>query len=343
VTAQLPRLEEIRSLTALATALDCHAQELERFQQLAHQRRCFKRFQVAKKGQRRKGEFRLLYAFKGRLKVIQYAIRELLEHAAGTFPEYVQGFVHRRSIRTNAALHLNQPLVAHADLRNFFDTVEVGQVERVIAALGAPPDIAATLARLCTVEGHLPQGACTSPVLANLVLAPLDADLAALGARYSRYADDLTFSGPAVPTREDIEAAVRRHGFELRLYRVEKAGRAFVTGLYVGDPEGPRVSRRYKDRWRRVVHDCAREGIAEYFRGFHDPAADAPFDDFLAWQVRRVDGALAWIASIESPDDRRGHPLRVEWEAVKRAGRPAAGSTGGQRPGPPGSSSDAGS
>jgi hypothetical protein len=156
----------------------------------------YRKFTIPK----RRGGARTIEAPTEKLKALQRRIlRRLLDalkpHDAAT------GFVAGRSIVHNAEPHTEQGVVINLDLADFFPSITAGQVEQVWRARGWNAEAATALTRICTEEGHLPQGAPTSPMLSNLVCYRLDARLAALAEKfdgaYTRYADDLTLSFPA--------------------------------------------------------------------------------------------------------------------------------------------------
>jgi RNA-directed DNA polymerase len=204
------------------------------------------------------------------------------------------GFVPGRSILTNAAQHVGREVVIRFDLKDFFPSVPASRVRGIFARLGYPPDVARLLLGLCTTvspaEGvgatelyarpHLPQGAPTSPVLANLVAYRLDCRLTGLakrfGATYTRYADDLTFSGG-----HDLRRATRRlqkwvvrvvteEGFTLNAAKTRvksAADRQTVTGLVVNAK--PNVRRLDFDRLKAILTNCVRHGPASQNRDKH--------------------------------------------------------------------------
>ena len=168
--------------------------------------------------------------------------------------EYAHGFVPGRSIVTNASCHVGKKWVLTADIKNFFPSVTKAQVIEVLAPLELAPERQAIIMELVTLRGHLPQGAPTSPHLANLVAGQLDHALASIYAVkpfiYTRYADDLTFSS----ARGDphwllvcVEAAVEAAGFQLARNKTRimtTNQRQMVTGLVVNEkvalPKGKR-------------------------------------------------------------------------------------------------------
>jgi len=145
------------------------------------------------------GGLREIQAPRRFLKIIQTWINEYICTKASP-PECVTGFVRGRSIFDNARVHAGGGNLMVVDIEDFFPSITFEKVERVFASFGFPPGVARQLAALCCLHNRLPQGAPTSPAIANLVCKPLDEKLLELakdwGAKYSRYADDLSFSGP---------------------------------------------------------------------------------------------------------------------------------------------------
>jgi hypothetical protein len=175
------------------------------------------------------------------------------------------GFERGRSIVTNAAPHAARPVILKLDLADFFGRTRASRVRRYWRVLGWDKEAAAILTRLTTLDGGLPQGAPTSPRIANLVNVRLDARLAGiartLGATYTRYADDLTFSFPEDDGDRvrDLLRVVRRILWHEARYEIQRAKRLqvrrswerqLITGLVVNQrPRLPRETRR----WLRAV------------------------------------------------------------------------------------------
>jgi hypothetical protein len=182
----------------------------------------------------RRGKRRLLEIPKARLKALQ---RRLLRDLLDRIPPHdaAHGYRRGRSVLTYLAPHTGRRVVLHLDLRQFFPSVPASRVHALFRTAGYPDDVARLLTGLCTNavptevaragrpetgrppaeneqrlrSPHLPQGAPTSPALANLCAYRLDCRLHGLagsvGAGYTRYADDLVFSGG-----ERLEACRRR-------------------------------------------------------------------------------------------------------------------------------------
>ncbi|MDJ0394386.1 reverse transcriptase family protein [Rhodococcus sp. G-MC3] len=228
---------------------------------------------------------RLLEVPKPRLREIQ---RKILRRILDQVPAHraAHGFVKGRSPRTFGIPHAGRDVVITVDLKDFFPSIGISRVVAIFDALGYPRTVAWNLAYLCTTTTpaaglsglpyphtsllrtrHLPQGAPTSPALANLVALHLDIRLSGLavsmGMRYSRYADDLAFSGSGDADRLlwAVGQIVRDEGFSLnrRKTRVRRAHtRQEMAGLVVND--WPSVPRHEYDEVRAILHNCISTG-----------------------------------------------------------------------------------
>ena len=237
------------------------------------------------------GGHRLVEAPKQNLKAMQrWILREILNHIPAH--DAAHGFRRARSIQSFAAPHTGRDWVARLDLRNFFTSVPHGRIRGIFAAAGYPTPVAQMLTGLCTnatppailsgrsddtelvaqLRGpHLPQGAPTSPALANLSAFSLDTRLHALAerfdARYTRYADDLAFSGHQ-QSRDELDRLITLandivvdEGFALRRSktRIRRSHqRQVLTGMVVNSHLN--LHRRDLDRLRAEVHEAATKG-----------------------------------------------------------------------------------
>lgn len=281
---------------------------------------------------KRGGGLRLLEAPKATLKALQ---RRVLHGLLAHVPPHdaAHGFRPGRSVVTHAAPHAGKALVLRLDLRDFFPSVPAGRVAALFRSLGYPRSVAGLLTGLvttrtplATLEGvdldreaedalrrpHLPQGAPTSPWLANLCALRLDVRLSAaaakVGADYTRYADDLAFSGDeafrrvAARFRTLVHAIVLGEGFDLRPEKTRwmtPSVRQRLTGLVVN--ARPRPSRAEFDRLKATLFNCARRGPATENREGHP--------DLRA----HLRGRVAWF---EHTDPARGARLRALFERI---------------------------
>lgn len=298
------RFGEIRHVQDLARALGTNVEDLEVYLVPANQAALYTTIRIPKRGRKRRGEFRTVYRARQDLKVLQKNIADAIASST-IFDDCVQGFVQKRSIATNARVHLGQRILLRADIHHFFESITFEQVQTALSSLGCIPAIALTLARVCTRDGHLPEGSSSSPVIANLVGRFLDADLknlaAAHGCRYTRYADDLTFSGDELPDPGRVQDLIARHGFKLRddECRTQRRGRSqYVTGLTIADTERPHIAKRAKRRLRLELHYAARFGIAEHLKRTNPGA-------YMEREIKRLGGWVTFMFSVEGPESTR--------------------------------------
>lgn len=244
----------------------------------------YHRFTIPK----RSGGERVISAPKRRLRVAQ---RWILETLLAPLPihEAATAFRAGASIRQNAARHAAKAVVVRLDLEDFFPSISVRRVKGLFASFGynegiatllallatEPPRVAATLdgerVYVSVGQRQLPQGACTSPALTNLLCRALDRRLAgaaaSTGFTYSRYADDLVFShdrseAPVGMLMALAGQIVTDEGFRLKEAKtavMRPQHRQAVTGLVVN--ETPRVSRDDLRRFRAFLHHCQNEGF----------------------------------------------------------------------------------
>ena len=238
---------------------------------------------------KRSGGLRLLASPKNHLRKAQRFILNAIV-AKQPLTEHAHGFAPGRSTVSNATPHLGRALIVNQDLKDFFPSITFPRIRGLFESFGYSPSVATLLALLCTEsprtaldyegkrywvatrERALPQGACTSPALANLVARKLDRRLAGasnkLGFEYTRYADDLTFSAASPSANVSLLLARVRHlvkeeGFEIHPHkgRVQRRGRRQdVTGVVVNDKLGaPRDEVR---RLRAILHNAEKTGLA---------------------------------------------------------------------------------
>jgi retron-type reverse transcriptase len=238
---------------------------------------------------KRRGGTRVIHAPKKRLKALQRKLHDLLVRGLPV-SEHAHGFVRGRSVRTNAAPHVKKAAVVKLDLRDFFPSVTYARVRGLLIALGYGYEVAATLAVLMTeaerqpleVNGrvfHVPvgprvcvQGAPTSPGLCNALVLRLDRRLGGLarkhGFSYTRYADDLTFSGDEPRKAERliplVARIVKEEGFALNEQKtriLRRGGRQVVAGVTVNEVLG--LSRQERRRIRAMLHQAQKTGDSQ--------------------------------------------------------------------------------
>lgn len=285
VITKVPQLCEALNLTVSELRRLCYQREASTY---SH----YTRFEIPK----RSGGMRAIWAPLPMLKQAQHWIlHEILErlvvHGAA------HGFLSGRSIATNAAEHCNSQLLVKLDIENFFPSISWKRVKGVFRKAGYPEQIATLLALLCTeapreivqdngktyyvalAERCLPQGAPTSPALTNALCLRLDRRITGFadkaGWRYTRYADDLTFSFAADNSQEadisrllgTVKRILGEEGFNVNVKKthvIRQHQAQQVTGLIVNGTQAPRVSRSLKRQMRAALHNLQQgKGLKE--------------------------------------------------------------------------------
>jgi len=232
------------------------------------------------------------------------------------------GYTRERSVLTHARAHVGKAVVLRFDLQDFFPTVRASRVHALFVTLGYPDDVARALTALCTTatpepvlrrmyeEGnlqwhqlqrlrdpHLPQGAPTSAALANLCCFRMDLRLEglahSLGARYTRYADDLVISGEHAlhNARARIESIVAGivadEGFRMnfRKTRCLSSGRRQTVCNIVVNRQ-PNLPRDEFDNLKAILHQCVRHGPTSQNR-----------ESKVQWR-EHLQGRVAWAAQV---------------------------------------------
>jgi hypothetical protein len=280
---------------------------------------------------KRDGSSRLISAPKPELKRVQrWIMREVTEH----LPVHgaAHGFLAGRSILTNAIVHARAKTVVKFDIKGFYPTVTMRRVKGLLRRAGLGEQVATLMALLATecpreeVDTHgkkhfvatgprsLPQGAPTSPSITNALCLRLDCRLSGLarklGCRYTRYADDLTFSWHGTSTSDigalmrGVNTIVRSEGFEIHLKktRVMRSGaRQKVTGLIVntaaaGVPSA-RVPRKTVRHLRAAIknRELGRPGKGESLEQLRGMASFIMMTDEKRGRafMARLDGLIA--------------------------------------------------
>lgn len=236
---------------------------------------------------KKSGGQRVILAPKKELKTIQ---RKLLHEILEKLPQspYAHGFIRKHSIVSNAKPHVGKAVVINMDLQNFFPSISFARVRGLFIHMGYNFTIASTLAMLCTEHERQPyqrgkfvfyisvgartliQGAPTSPLLANLAVRNLDKRLAGLAKKldydYTRYADDLSFSGDNTQTAwglvKSASKIVDAEGFTVhpeKIHIFHRSRRQTVTGLVVNDKVA--TSRDLRRKLRAILHNAQKTGL----------------------------------------------------------------------------------
>ena len=249
--------------------------------------RYYRIFQI-KKGKKT----RTIQAPRVALKVIQKWFGHHLANSL-TFHESVFGFVRGRSTVQGAAIHCSAKWIYSVDIKDFFPSTPLDSVITALINVGYKRPGATLIAKLCCYNGNLSQGSPASPILSNLIFRPVDEELYQLSKRYNirytRYADDIVFSGmDSFPSniKGEISSVVQSKGWALsseKEYYAASPNRLKVYGLLVHGQK-PRLTKGYRNRIRAFKHLLEKNRIPHK-------------------NLSRVKGHLAYAQSIEALDN----------------------------------------
>ena len=192
------------------------------------------------------------------------------------------GFVDGKNNVGNAALHCRKRLVFNIDLKDYFSQIHFGRVRGMLMKKPycISEEAATTISQIACFNGSLPQGAPSSPIITNMVTAPLDNALMRLAKKtncvYSRYADDISFStfttafdasivsivGGRVSLGKELERIFQKNSFCVNPEKItlrSRNSRQEVTGLTVN--QFPNLRRSYTKQLRAILHNCEKFGV----------------------------------------------------------------------------------
>jgi RNA-directed DNA polymerase len=264
----------ISTVAQLAAALE--VKEVYLLFVINHSQEAYTIFNIPKK----KGGYRIVEAPDVILKQVQKKLNAYLQRVYTHIrPESVHGFIANfntpippRNVVSNALPHEGARYILNTDIQHFFHAIDVWKVKTVFMSYPFyyNNDLASYLSILTTYQGRLPMGAPTSPVLSNFAFFMLDRSLQRYalhkGLTYTRYADDLTFSGEEARKADTLVEvidllATERFTINKEKTRVQSSkGRQVVTGLIVN--EKVNVSRTYIRNIRAMLHNWQQSGLA---------------------------------------------------------------------------------
>lgn len=232
---------------------------------------------------KRSGGYRTISAPNAFLLNIQKTIYKRILLSVNIHPACM-GFRQNISVAHNAKAHLGNNQLLKVDISDFFGSIKKQRIRKTFERIGYPTNISKVLAELCTLRHKLPQGAATSPSLSNIIAYDMDVKLATLAQRnnlvYTRYADDLTFSGENISFElilTQIDRIVRKEKFVLQRRKTRfltQKKRKIVTGISVSSGKKLTIPKAKKREVRKNVHYVLTKGLAEHqrFIGSTDPS-----------------------------------------------------------------------
>lgn len=242
------------------------------------------------------------------LKEVQYWIlREILDKCSVS--GFAKAYIRNRSIRKNAEFHVNRNIVLTIDIQNFFPSLLYKHIHAFFSSLGYSLPVANILSHICCLNGGLPQGAPTSPALSNLLMKNSDKRIGSFikkkGIYYTRYADDMTFSGNFEPGMIIKFVRMVLKDMELKInekkVRVRKPGqRQEVTGVVVNEKiQAPKEIRK---KLRQSVYYIEKYGLVSHLEKTENTKAN---------HIHHLLGIANFILFLNPEDKETKHYITV--------------------------------
>ena len=248
------------------------------------------------------GGYRTIYEPNSLLKHIQKSIlNNILNNKS--ISKYAKAYHKGISLRDNACVHVNKEIILKLDIKDFFESISFVDIYNSCFSIEYfPKSVGMLLTYLCTYDDHLTQGSPTSSYISNLVMKDFDEEIGSYcednNISYTRYSDDMTFSGSFNPS--DIIIKVRKMlyklGLELnnnKIHVVSKSSCQSVTGIVVN--EKVQVNSKYRNRIRQEVYYIKKYGLESHLDrcGFKD--------DKLKY-LDKLYGRILYVLQINSDD-----------------------------------------
>lgn len=251
---------------------------------------------------KRNGDPREVWKPTYKLKTIQkWILKNILNKIEVS--NYAHGFVKDKSILTNAEVHQHQEpfWVFSTDIKDFFPSIKYKEVKQTFMGIGYSDAVSEAISLLTTMNGRLVQGFPTSPMLSNIVFHGIDEEFQQLARRYnirySRYADDITFSGIqkrgyltlVKKIKEIVSFVLSKHGFIIndnKTRLMKNRHTKIVTGLIVTS-QGVRIPQKYIRRLDKEIYYCKKFGVNEHLK-YHKIITIANYKGYLIGLARFV-------------------------------------------------------
>lgn len=327
-----PKLKLINSGNSLALALGTSYSKLTYHAYGTPEDSYYTEFMIPKKS----GGHRVISSPKGPRKVFQRRLLEILSDVYEP-PRGVHGFVRKRGIVSNAAPHVKALWVLNFDIKDFFPNIHFGRIYGLLKSkpYGLDELPARLIAHLVCHNKALPQGAPTSPVVANMVARSLDTSLVKLCRRarvnYSRYADDITISGRTftslgsfvsdikagneflnhqvissenIVLAESLMQTISDEGFVLNENKTRlsiRRAQKCVTGLVVNQKVN--VPRKFVRNNRAMLHAWEKYGYFKALQHYKDAYAEWPSSVGERTLQRVMKGRIEYVGQIRGRND----------------------------------------
>jgi RNA-directed DNA polymerase len=248
------------------------------------------------------GELREVWKPKYKLKTIQkWILKNILNEIKVL--ECAHGFVKNKSILTNAETHQHkEPFwVFSTDIKDFFPSIQYYEINKIFMGIGYSNEVSEAFSVLTTIQGKLAQGFPTSPMLSNLFLRDIDEEFQQIASRhhirYSRYADDITFSGVqkkgylilVKKIKEIVTFVLSKHNLvinDAKTRLMKDKHTKIITGLVVTS-QGVRIPQKYIRRLNKELYYCHKFGVNEHLK-YHELITIANYKGYLIGLARFI-------------------------------------------------------
>jgi RNA-directed DNA polymerase len=264
---------------------------------------------------KRKGGFRTIDApYPALLECQKWIQKNILSRVKINYCAH--GFAKKKSIVTNAQIHIQQEQLLKIDLKDFFPSIKKGRVIAMFCNLGYPTEVSFYLASICCLQDCLPQGAPTSPTISNIISLSLDNRIFSFckkfDLKYTRYADDLAISGKRIPTKfiEYLENIIQTESFEINNSKTQLhkgKGKRILTGVAI-NTDIIRAPKTYKRKLFQSLHY-----IEKYGMNAHMSKLKIRNPHYLETMI----GKLHYILSIEKENNKAKKYLNMLVEIEK--------------------------
>ena len=251
---------------------------------------------------KRNGDYRTIYEPNPLLKEIQRNILlNILENK--TISHYAKAYHKNISLRDNALPHQNKNIILKLDIKNFFENISFYNVYNSCFSLDYfPKSVGMLLTYLCTYYGYLTLGSPTSAYISNLVMKEFDEEIGSWctsnNISYTRYSDDMTFSGDFNPSEIIIKVRKMLHKMGLDLNKqkthiVHKSFRQSVTGITVN--EKVQANSSYRRKTRQEMYYIKKYGLHSHLEKRHINLSPKQY-------IEKIYGNILFVLQINNND-----------------------------------------
>lgn len=263
------------------------------------------------------GKYRKIYEPNGTLKHIQ---RQILHNILNNkqISQYAYAYHRGISLKDNAIPHINKDMILKLDIKNFFDNISFIDIYKACFPLAYfPKSVGMLLTCLCTYNNYLPQGAPSSAYISNLVMKDFDEEIGKWcdknNIAYTRYSDDMTFSGNFNPTIiiKMIRKRLYKLGLELndkKIHLITKNKQQKVTGIVVN--KKVQVAKDYRKKIRQEVYYIKKYGLDSHLKYLK-------FNGSKEYYLNKLYGKILYVLQTNNTDKEFGEYKEFIYNYIK--------------------------